>query len=550
MALGDVFPSLSRKVLLELEPSILGRLWEKREQFPSTTLGDQDTADLVLRIGYRIEPIMLETLEDLVVVLLDLHMSGRRLPEELAARLEQATGHSYSSQCGELIRKPGAFWDFLQGEWERWIHGEDESIKESSRASVAFKDNRIRVYLDNLFLEGFLSLVPAPDGGRPIPEPWCEVGIESQSTLRSPENLEKHQAKLIDEIPDQDASYQDWFQFANRYSQHVAAMFSTDESQNLIDAFWGDLWAVMDGQFQQWIEKRLDSLNNLPPTRPVVVHHIPGFLRRRVLKDRKVLLLVLDGLSLSQWKALKMPLQDQLEEIAITEDQCFTLIPSLTNICRQAIYSGELPVFFGNTIQRTDCDRKRWKAFWDSATSSPVPSRHDNLLGQNGDPGKVVDHLDSGAAAIGITLRMPDELMHGAKMGWRGMIDQLQLWVKHGGLAGVILDAIKRGYEVYLTADHGNLEAIGEGNLSEGVLVDRRGQRIRSYSESNLRDAAKQSLEGRGIPWDTKTLPDSLLPLLHSGRGAFAPKDERLVCHGGASLDELVVPFVEFSKTD
>ena len=83
----------------------------------------------------------------------------------------------------------------------------------------------------------------------------------------------------------------------------------------------------------------------------------------------KVLLLVLDGLSLSQWKAIKVPLQDQLGGIAISEDQCFTLVPSLTNICRQAIYSGELPVFFENTIQRTDCDGKRWKAFWECLTT-------------------------------------------------------------------------------------------------------------------------------------------------------------------------------------
>jgi hypothetical protein len=51
------------------------------------------------------------------------------------------------------------------------------------------------------------------------------------------------------------------------------------------------------------------------------------------------------------------------------------------------------------------------------------------------------------------------------------------------------------------------------------------------------------------VKWDTKNLPESMLPVLHRGRGAFAPKGDRLVCHGGASLDELIVPFIEFSRT-
>ncbi len=60
VALGDVFPKLSRKVLKELEPMILSRLWEKRDQIPGHTLSDRETADLILRLGYRIEPTLIE----------------------------------------------------------------------------------------------------------------------------------------------------------------------------------------------------------------------------------------------------------------------------------------------------------------------------------------------------------------------------------------------------------------------------------------------------------------------------------------------------------
>ncbi len=548
LSLGDLFTGLSRKVLAELEPAMLARLWSKRDQFPSTVLGDQDTADLVLRIGYRIEPTLQESFADLVAVLLDLHLNGQRLPDSLASRLEQITGGTYDSKRGELIRNPGAFWDFLQTEWERWIYGEEKGVQEKDLYSVPFTDNRIRVYVDNLFIEGQLTPIAPPPVARSLPDAWCAVGIESKSAQPDSDSLLKQQAKLIDEIPGKDATYQEWMQFAGRYSQHLASVFSVGVDQKLIATFWSDLWEPLDADFRTWIVGKLDSLNNLPPTRPVVAHHIPGFLRRRVLKQGKVLLLVLDGLSLSQWKVIKPDLQEQLAGVSISEGQCFTLLPSVTNVCRQAIYGGELPLFFENTINRTDCDAKRWKAFWDGADTGPVPSKHTNVLGKDAELSEVANLLDAGGKAVGVTVRMPDELMHGAKMGWLGMLEQLRLWVNQEFLAKVIRQAMDRDYEVYVTADHGNLEAVGEGNLSQGVLVDKRGQRVRTYSEETLREHTAAELGSRSLSWNSKALPESLLPLLHTGRGAFAPEGESLVCHGGASIDELIVPFIEFTN--
>lgn len=549
LSLGDLFPNLSRNVLTELEPSLLTRLWNKQDQFPATSLGDQDTADLVLRIGYRIEPSLLETFGDLVAALLSLHLNGQRLPDSLASRLEQITGGTYSSQRGELIRKPGAFWEFLQTEWERWIYGKDNEVEDELLSPVPFTDNRIRVYVDNLFMEGFLTPIARPPSAKALPDAWCEVGIEKTSAQASVDELVQQQAKLIGGIPGDEAPYQDWMQFAARYSQHLASVFSVGGDQSLVATFWNDLWGPLDTSFRKWIGSKLDSLNNLPPTRPVVAHHISGFLRRRILKQKKVLLLVLDGLSLSQWKAIKPELQNQLEGVAISEGQCFTLLPSVTNVCRQAIFGGELPLFFEKTINRTDCDGKRWKAFWDGVDAGPIPSMHANVLGKDADLNEVKDLLDAGGKAVGVTVRMPDELMHGAKMGWLGMLEQLRLWIKQEFLAGVIQSALERGYEVYVTADHGNLEAVGEGNLSQGVLVDKRGQRVRTYGEETLREHTAVELGSRALSWSSKSLPDSLLPLLHTGRGAFAPAGETLVCHGGASIDELIVPFIEFTKT-
>ncbi len=45
--------------------------------------------------------------------------------------------------------------------------------------------------------------------------------------------------------------------------------------------------------------------------------------------------------------------------------------------------------------------------------------------------------------------------------------------------------------------------------------------------------------------WPPFRLPEDCLPLLAAGRPAFVRQNERIVSHGGASLEELVVPLVQ-----
>ena len=549
VALGDVFPRLSRKVLRDLDPTILGRLWEKRDQIPGNTLSDKETADLILRLGFRIEPTLIESFTDIIRSLIELHFNGQRLPEAIAARLEQigAGIPGKPGNIGELIREPARFWEFMQVEWETWLAGET-AVQDRLHDRVPFEDNRIRVFVDNLFTEGLLTPIVLPPSSRKLPLEWCRIGVADHSAKLASDELIKQREALAKTLPDEDASYQDWLRFANRYSSYVAAWFSADRPQAKTAEFWDQFWTPMDNRFQHWVVRNLDGLHNLPPTRPVVTHHIPKFLARKVSAGDKVILLVLDGLSFSQWKLLKPDFDSAHDDILISEDLCFSLLPSITNVCRQAIYSGELPIYFEKTIARTDTDGRRWKFWWDSALSRITRSSHFVVQGQHSDLGVIRDAIAQTPQALGITVTMPDEMMHGATMGWRGLFDQIRLWASHSFLKEVISASLSAGYKVFLTSDHGNLEAVGTGSPSEGVLVDRCGQRVRIYQDSTLRDHSALALQAKAAPWHSKILPQGYLPLIHTGRGAFTTPDSLLVCHGGASLDELVVPFIEFSR--
>lgn len=550
IALGDLFPSLSRRVLRELEPAILSGLWDKKHQFPSNVLGDRDTADLVLRMAYRIEPAFLNSLQDLVHVLVPTHFAGTRLPDALAFRLEQIAGPLTGQMDGlrNLIRNPGAFWQFLQTRWERWlIPPTDITVGEFISTDISFEDDQLRVWMDSLFMEGVLK--PLAKAPAKLPHPWCEVGIAKKDGDDSGEELAEMRRRLTDEIPEADAGYKDWLHFIHRYSTHVASAFSRDLDAEERAAFWNDLWTPANERFGKFVHSRLESLCNLPPTRPVIAHHIARFLARRAGSGTKVALLVLDGLSLFQWRIVRSELERALPNLCINEDACFTMIPSVTNVARQCIYSGELPVFFDATIDRTDADAKRWKTFWDGAMGRPVRSTHLNIEGVDADFATVENSIDYGSTALGITVRMPDEIVHGSTIGWRGLSEQIRLWARQPFLRNAIKAILEAGYELYLTADHGNLESVGEGTIPQGVLVERSGQRVRIYRDKTIFEHTVKQLGARVECGPNKMLPPTYLPLIHSGRGAFVTSGQTIVTHGGLSMDELVIPFIQLSNT-
>lgn len=100
---------------------------------------------------------------------------------------------------------------------------------------------------------------------------------------------------------------------------------------------------------------------------------------------------------------------------------------------------------------------------------------------------------------------------------------------------------------MFLTADHGNLEAVGLGSPQEGAVAEQTGQRARIYKHEILR-AQVQSKFPDSLAWPTIGLPPDYLPLLATGRKAFTTKGESIVAHGGASLEEVIVPYIQVRR--
>jgi hypothetical protein len=85
------------------------------------------------------------------------------------------------------------------------------------------------------------------------------------------------------------------------------------------------------------------------------------------------------------------------------------------------------------------------------------------------------------------------------------------------------------------------------GTLDEGKVPDIRGQRVRVYASEALRDAAVARCPG-AEPWTGAGLPAGFCALLAPGDRAFVAEGGSLICHGGASVAEVLVPFVHIRR--
>lgn len=147
-------------------------------------------------------------------------------------------------------------------------------------------------------------------------------------------------------------------------------------------------------------------------------------------------------------------------------------------------------------------------------------------------------------------------MVHGASQGLTSVHAALHTWLngeEGKRLEQVLAALLAQEYTVYLTSDHGHTEASGMGQPSEGVTVQTRSKRARIYTDPNAALAVQADFPQTTLWTSQRVLPEETWVLLagvgeNGRRLAFAPQGERVVTHGGLTLDEMVVPLVRLTN--
>jgi hypothetical protein len=409
--------------------------------------------------------------------------------------------------------------DVLQAAWSDWM-----------RRGAASPAARI-------FLAAPAAALTLLDGGILLPAARIAVGLPDWTAAGANDVaptalINSLLARRPDPWPP--VVFEDWVRLAAWWGEVRGTMAAGAPLEPVLLTRCWSVWAEIDREFGPWIMANLGPLLASSRRRPATVDKIAPFLARRLRSGtERIALVVMDGMGFAHWSLVR----EACGLTVLDAGASAAMIPTLTSFSRQAIFAGTSPLGFADSILTTARERDRWRLFWTGEGLSARDVRYENLAGATRDQ---IPTFGS-ERVVGLAVLAVDEMMHGAELlGDAQVAANIETWALHGFMRTLVERATAAGFEVWVTADHGNLESLPSGKVYEGLLVDHAGRRARSYPNATARDAAKAD----GIVWDPPAMPDTAPSFLFApGRTAYISGLVQVV-HGGLSLDEVMVPFV------
>jgi len=559
--LARLFPCLSPPVIEKLDRNLLDALFDAQCRSSPDQMGDNATKDFILRHAFSIAPELIANEVELLKALLRLHYGKIHIPQVLVERLVQILkGHGGFQKwpLDEIVPDAEAFFAFLQERWPLFLtrFGQDDQVKEDSPeyglkysgpGLLPFDHQDIKVYIDNLFVEGKLSPVQAT-GLAVAAGSWIRSGIVEEKVDDDEVRLLRLFELIEKDLPTAESRYYEWTAFALKWAELSALVHCGKINTN--PPRLREMGDALNATFAGWLKAHYSSLVTLSPSSPAMLHHVPRRLARDMEDEGKnrVALIVVDGLALDQWVSVRQLLQKQDDNLLMRESPVFAWIPTLTSVSRQAIFSGKAPLYFPSSINSTNNEGNLWKQFWEGNGIPRLDIAYQRGLG-DGDAASVLDATihPGQTKVVGLVVDKVDKIMHGMQLGASGMHNQIKQWCQGGFLSTLIGYLLDSGYEVWLTSDHGNIECEGRGRPSEGVIAETRGERARIYPTSELRSQVASAFPF-AHEWPQIGLPAGYFPLVSGGRDAFINPEDSTVSHGGVSIEEVIVPLVKFER--
>jgi len=569
-SLAELFPSLAPHVLSELDRGELDAVSAAQQLFKPEPMGENATRDFLLRNVFRLDPAQIQSDADLLRALLRRHYSGKVIPKSLDDRLIhllRSTGRWHDWPLDQIFPSRAIFLEFLQERWPIFVQDhlssqagglreepEPYDLRFSGPKNLPFDHDDVRVYVDNLFTDGLLT--PTNRVSRSLVEgTWMAVGVVGSQSADYTSRFRRLLELLHSNSPTPSSDHHVWVQAAVRWAKIVALRWSLpgDVASEDKDRF-NAAHQLIEQSFYAWMVAHYASLHSLAYLpRPVMLHQIPRYMAHRLTAKGptgKLAVVVIDGLAMDQWAVVR---QEMPHQKWVTEEfGAFAWVPTLTSVSRQSIFSGDPPFFFGQSLDTTRKEEQHWSRFWEDRglrKGDAVYACQGTLEDDDAFIAKVISRLDEPRCRIaGIVVGTIDQMLHGIVTGTDGMHAGVRHWAKRGSLWRLLDALLDRGFEVVVTADHGNVEGVGIGKPNVGATADERGERVHVFPDTLLRSNTSAKYPGT-LEWPSIGLPDDYLALIAPPLRAFIGEGKRTVAHGGICIEEAIVPFVTVARS-
>ena len=568
LSVSQLFPNLNAIVVSQLDNAYYADLYPAHQGLVSRRemrRGERQTIEFILRTVFDLDPVGVADPTRWIEFLIHKHYSARELPPALEGYVIQhlLPQVAPAGLRAEFLADSELFYTWLGEMWAAYL---DDVAAEIEQPAVDLGDARLRPLLGHLFAEGLLRRAPAPKTAPPLDD-WIAIGVQA-SLEPGPDggrpikdqshqalfNLQARLARFVKmdqtTLPTGKTDLRDWLDLANEWAEVVYQANSMP--QGLYDEVQPALSAArssLDGHFWSFLQERYSAVHYYQDNRgPICLTAVNRWIRQHVSLKERVALLCFDGLALDQWFLLREVLQSTGAGLDFRENRTFAVAPTITPVSRQALFAGRPPTAFAETLQRTDRDAGRWSAYWVNQNIPPRRVAHAAIKVSGRGVGEVRAIAESKNRRLGVLVNLFDEAMHGVE----GMPPESDKRVLYSTLRGHLeaiqghladLFGVLQNYRVFLTADHGNIAGVGAGLRPPKALVESYARRVAIFDRAEL---AKEYAATHGFRiLRTKALPPEVHPVYLPGTQLFGTKGAAHVSHGGLSLEELVVPFVE-----
>jgi hypothetical protein len=275
----------------------------------------------------------------------------------------------------------------------------------------------------------------------------------------------------------------------------------------------------------------LSSYGNLSSTidqnGPVIVSQAMEYMQGA---SRKFAVVVMDGMSEFDWHIIA----DSFSGIPYEKMNTFAMIPTTTPISRQCLLSNKYPVQLLEPWKQS----KEKNEFINCARGMGFTEEQISY-----ERGYDVDFA-SAVRCAAVIINDVDDMVHGQRQGRIGMFNDISVLAKQKQLVGLVKRLLHKGFDVYITADHGNTPCVGMGKLMKtGVEVETKSRRMIVLRDFADKHALMSQYELIEYP---KYYLSKEFDYLICGVGrSFDAKGEEVMSHGGITVDEIIVPFIK-----
>lgn len=336
----------------------------------------------------------------------------------------------------------------------------------------------------------------------------------------------KQRIKDVSVLAEKAQSYRDWIKVA--------------ETKSEIDVFCAAYEIDADAEFVQepFLKFILEGFGKLSGKitsdreTPVLVKGAMDYMHNH---SDKFVIIVMDGMSEFDWTILSQSFGD----IKYERSAAFAMIPTITSLSRQSLVSGKYPLQLLSPWSTS----KESKEFTDCAISFGL--RKEQIEYHRGYDADFGPTIRCGC----IIINDIDDMVHGQQQGRSGMYRDVEYLSSTGKLATLVRKLLSKGFDIYISADHGNTPCVGQGRLMKlGVETETKSHRMLVLEKFADKEKMKEQYDMIEYP---KYFLDKQYDYLICNIGkSFDAKGDKVMTHGGITVDEVIVPFIKIKAVD